>query len=264
MGWMEHKAGPLANAPTTVAFLPITSVVPDSTPADLKAYVDSLVSTHQAAHPETNASRTALLTRQLFSPDEAAIQVLFLAGGLATQLSSAASLFAHSAPGNWVSMIASSTRSLSRGSIHIQSSDPATPPAIDPAYFSHPLDLEIAAQAMLRMMALAKVEPLKSFLKQDEQGNPIVHPEHHAPATREEAEAWVRKLTATMYHPAGTCAMLPREKGGVVDNKLRVYGTSNVRVVDASVFPTHVQGNIVSCVYAVAEKAADIIKAGMT
>jgi choline dehydrogenase len=41
---------------------------------------------------------------------------------------------------------------------------------------------------------------------------------------------------------------------------LKVYGTSNVRVVDASILPTHVQGNIVSLVYALAEKASDIIK----
>lgn len=54
--------------------------------------------------------------------------------------------------------------------------------------------------------------------------------------------------------------MLPRDKGGVVDNQCKVYGTTNVRVVDASIFPTHVQGNIVSLVYAVAEKASDIIK----
>jgi choline dehydrogenase-like flavoprotein len=54
--------------------------------------------------------------------------------------------------------------------------------------------------------------------------------------------------------------MLPREKGGVVDSQCKVYGTTNVRVVDASIYPTHVQGNIVSLTYAVAEKAADIIK----
>ena len=54
--------------------------------------------------------------------------------------------------------------------------------------------------------------------------------------------------------------MLPKEKGGVVDSNLKVYGTSNVKVVDASIFPTHVQGNIVSLVYAVAEKGADLIR----
>jgi len=54
--------------------------------------------------------------------------------------------------------------------------------------------------------------------------------------------------------------MLPKEVGGVVDTSLKVYGTSNVRVVDASVIPFQVCGHLQSTVYAVAERAADIIK----
>ena len=79
------------------------------------------------------------------------------------------------------------------------------------------------------------------------------------PNDLDEAVEFARNNTVTEYHPIGTCAMLPKEKGGVVDQELRVYGTSNVRVCDASIFPLHVQGNIVSLVYAVAEKGADLI-----
>lgn len=57
------------------------------------------------------------------------------------------------------------------------------------------------------------------------------------------------------YHPCGSVAM-----GDALDSRLNVNGTRNLRVADASVFPNHVSGNIVSSVYAVAEKAADIIK----
>lgn len=63
------------------------------------------------------------------------------------------------------------------------------------------------------------------------------------------------------FHPVGTTAMIPKELGGVVDPSLKVYGTSNVRVVDAGVLPFQVCGHLVSTLYAVAEKAADIIKA---
>jgi choline dehydrogenase-like flavoprotein len=54
--------------------------------------------------------------------------------------------------------------------------------------------------------------------------------------------------------------MMPKELGGVVDSRLKVHGTRNLRVVDPSVFPMETLGNIQATVYAVAEKAADIIK----
>lgn len=54
--------------------------------------------------------------------------------------------------------------------------------------------------------------------------------------------------------------MMPREKGGVVSEHLLVYGTTNVRVVDASVLPFQVDGHLVSTLYAIAERAADFIK----
>lgn len=55
--------------------------------------------------------------------------------------------------------------------------------------------------------------------------------------------------------------MLPKEVGGVVDETLKVYGTTNVRVVDASVMPLQICGHLQATVYAVAERAADLIKA---
>ena len=54
--------------------------------------------------------------------------------------------------------------------------------------------------------------------------------------------------------------MMPETLGGVVNDQLVVYGTKNLRVVDASIIPLIPRGNIQSSVYAVAEKAADLIK----
>ena len=55
-------------------------------------------------------------------------------------------------------------------------------------------------------------------------------------------------------HPVGTCAMMPRELGGVIDKKLMVYGVQRLRVVDASMMPMHIGAASQSTVYAVAEK----------
>ena len=61
-------------------------------------------------------------------------------------------------------------------------------------------------------------------------------------------------------HIVEICAMLPLDLGGVVDSKLEAYGTSNVRVVDISVIPVELTGHTTGPLYAVAEKAADVIK----
>jgi choline dehydrogenase-like flavoprotein len=62
------------------------------------------------------------------------------------------------------------------------------------------------------------------------------------------------------YHPAGICVMGKKEMGGVVDEKLRVHEVRSLRVVDASVFLLMPRGNIISSVYAVAERAADLMR----
>ena len=71
----------------------------------------------------------------------------------------------------------------------------------------------------------------------------------------EDCRKTVKEMIHTEYHPCGSVAM-----GDALDSSLRVKGVSNLRVADASIFPHHVSGNIVSSVYAVAEKAADLIK----
>ena len=60
-----------------------------------------------------------------------------------------------------------------------------------------------------------------------------------------ELEAEVRKRVQTLYHPVSTCRMAKFEEGGVVDPFLRVYGIENLRVADASIFPTIPSGHIV-------------------
>ena len=80
--------------------------------------------------------------------------------------------------------------------------------------------------------------------------------------TDESWRDWVQNTAISFFHLASTCAMLPRGEGGVVDPELRVYGTRNLRVVDASVIPLLVPAHTQATTYGVAEKAAALIIEG--
>lgn len=82
---------------------------------------------------------------------------------------------------------------------------------------------------------------------------------------------WTKWITApspngfsSVSHPIGTAAMMRQSLGGVVDARLVVYNTTNVRVVDASILPMQISAHLQSTLYGVAEKAADLIKAAQT
>lgn len=68
-------------------------------------------------------------------------------------------------------------------------------------------------------------------------------------STDAEWDTWIQGAVGTEYHPTGTCAMLPLELGGVVSPSLLVYGTSNVRVADASVYPFELSSHVRSSIY---------------
>jgi choline dehydrogenase-like flavoprotein len=77
---------------------------------------------------------------------------------------------------------------------------------------------------------------------------------------------YVRDTCITDWHPSGTCAM-GLSSDAVVDPRLRVYGVDGLRVVDASVMPSVVSGNLQASIFMIGEKAADMIKedaAGIT
>ena len=73
--------------------------------------------------------------------------------------------------------------------------------------------------------------------------------------------SYVRQETQTYYHPVGTCKM-GVDAMAVVDSQLRVYGIDGLRVADASIMPTIPRANTNATTIMIAEKAADLIKAG--
>ncbi|KAI1119501.1 putative GMC oxidoreductase [Nemania sp. NC0429] len=163
-------------------------------------------------------------------------------------------------PENYVSLRCIQLHLFFRGSTYIASADITAEPNIDPRYLSHPADIEILARHLQSLDTVLRPSThLSQFLKPDRKRN---HPDAFKVHNLEEAKKYVVNTATSAYHSCGSAAIMPLNKGGVVSPKLRVYRTSNVQVIDASIFSLIPRGNILSSVYAVAEKAADIIKSG--
>jgi choline dehydrogenase-like flavoprotein len=152
----------------------------------------------------------------------------------------------------------------SRGTVQVTSNNSFAKPKVTVNYFSVPYDLsvQIAGARISRRIIASK--PLSSISKGE-----TVPGFSTVPNTTNWGSdaAWTSWITdpnagfASVAHPIGTCAMMRQDLGGVVNSHLQVYGTSNVRVVDASILPIQVSAHLSSTLYGIAEKAADIIKA---
>ncbi|KAF7761459.1 CAZyme family AA3 [Agaricus bisporus var. burnettii] len=141
-----------------------------------------------------------------------------------------------------------------RGSIHINSSDAFKHPDIDLSAF----DNEVDWQTFVQGAKLTRKVHLKTRAFNDVVAKEI------APGsdgdTQEGLEKYLKAQLVGGYHPVGTAAMMKKEEGGVVDNKLKVYGVDRLRVVDASILPFQLGTDPQTTIYAIAEKAADLIK----
>ncbi|KAF5603275.1 choline dehydrogenase mitochondrial [Fusarium pseudocircinatum] len=152
----------------------------------------------------------------------------------------------------FVTLIGVVMHPLSRGSVHINPSDPAGKPTINPNYLSNSHDVEAVLQTVKYNRKIANTEPMRSiWVDEYEPGLDV--------KTDEQIKDYVLRTTLSIFHPSGTCAMLPKADGGVVDAKLKVYGTENLRVVDASVIPLLISAHIQTAVYGIAEIAAELI-----
>lgn len=160
------------------------------------------------------------------------------------------------APGKHASVAIELSHPLSRGSVHITSAEPEYAGSnegltINARYLSHPLDLEVLArQVRFTEDIISRAEPLTRYFK----------PRINQFTDLEAAKEYVRRTVDGAYHYTGTCSMMPRAMGGVVDNRLRVHGCSNLRVCDASILPIEPTANPQAVIYGVAELGASFIK----
>ncbi|CAD6899622.1 unnamed protein product [Tilletia controversa] len=150
---------------------------------------------------------------------------------------------------NYVTFLAAQQHAFARGNIHVNTSSPLSAPVIVPRYFENEYDINISVAGTEYLRKIANTTEYASYIAKE-----VV------PGAQSDMAQFVRDSASTEYHGLGTCSMLPRNQGGVVNNKLVVYGTSNVRVADASIIPLHVSAHIQATIYGVAEFAADIIR----
>jgi choline dehydrogenase-like flavoprotein len=134
--------------------------------------------------------------------------------------------------------------------------------AINPKYLAHTSDVEIMVRHVQFADKITKFEPLTSHVKLDGKRNPT------APTTgrfivMNVVKEYVREIAVGVYHFTGTCSMMPKELGGVIDVRLRVHGCRNLRVCDDSIIPLITRTNVQGTLYGVAEHAAKMIPAGL-
>ncbi|KAK0109901.1 hypothetical protein ONS95_002572 [Cadophora gregata] len=145
---------------------------------------------------------------------------------------------------------------LSRGTVHLDPSDPNGEPLVDYRMLSNPVDLRVAVALFKGIRAYYGSQGAMKRLTPVE-----TKPGANVTSDADIEEFLKKTLDPSQYHPVGTCPKMPLELGGVVDEELRVYGVEGLSVVDASIMPLIVGATMQSTVYAVAEKAADLIKA---
>jgi choline dehydrogenase-like flavoprotein len=141
---------------------------------------------------------------------------------------------------------------LSKGNVHISSRNIGDKPLINPNYLSHPYDLEAATNLAKYLRKIASTQPMSDVWAQEyEPGNAV--------QTDADWKKYALANTLSIYHPIGTAALLPENDGGVVNEKLKVYGTKGLRVVDASIIPVLPSAHLQTLVYGIAEMAAEMI-----
>ena len=144
-------------------------------------------------------------------------------------------------------------RPRSRGTVRLQSADPAKAPLIDPNYLQDPLDREMTIRGLKLTQEICAQDALKPYIIAERLPGPDVK-------TDDDYFNFICTHSKTSHHCAGTCRMGPDE-GAVVDTQLRFNGIEGLRIVDNAIMPTVISSNTNAAAIMIAEKASDMIKA---
>ena len=142
----------------------------------------------------------------------------------------------------------------SRGAVTLRSADPAAPPRILQNFLSTERDRATMREAVKMARRIASQRSMTRYIAAEMAPG-------SGKASDSDLDAYIRATSITVHHPLGACRMgASDDPRAVVDRELRVRGVDNLRVVDASVMPDLVSGNINAAVMMIAERAADLIR----
>jgi choline dehydrogenase-like flavoprotein len=243
--YQTNKTGPYTSSINAASLGTATMIVDDE--AKLSQWLQELDAEFNATNPSLGRRAVYEIERKrlLWNDQSASMEFYVAPVNAFPALEKPDTSYAH---------IASiQTHPFSRGSIHIASADPLAPPSIDLNIFDMEIDKRIAIQGARFARERIAQSPLFS-------PSVVSYIEPLNITTDDEWFAHIADTITTPYHPCCTNAMLPREFDGVVDPSLKVYGTSNIRVVDVSILPFVLAAHLAGTAYAIGEQAADIIK----
>ncbi|MEU1621067.1 GMC family oxidoreductase N-terminal domain-containing protein [Streptomyces sp. NPDC005722] len=157
-------------------------------------------------------------------------------------------------PGQGYTIAVSAILPHSRGSVRLASTDPDVLPLVDPDYYADDRDLAAVVEGLRLAREIGQADALGDW-----RGHEVL------PGPQVADDAGLREYAlgalCSYMHPVGTCRMGGRDDAGsVVDRTLRVHGIDGLRVADASVIPSIPSANTNATVYAIAERAAELLR----
>ncbi|TFK33877.1 aryl-alcohol-oxidase from pleurotus Eryingii [Crucibulum laeve] len=158
--------------------------------------------------------------------------------------------------GNFLSISSIMLTPTARGNVKLNSTNLFGAPIIDPQLLTGSTDVPLLREAVKSTLRLVSASAWNGYILAPVDGQPT------ATATDAELDMFISGSARSAYHVVGTSSMTPKNaKTGVVDPDLKVKKVGGLRIVDASVLPFVPAGHTQAATYALAERAADLIKA---
>lgn len=160
-----------------------------------------------------------------------------------------------SGPPDGFTLMSGLIRPAGRGSVTLRSADPADRPLVDPGFLACAADVDALERGVELCREIAASPAMSEWRGKELSPGPEV-------SSREAVREYIRETLTTYQHVVGTCKM-GIDALAVVDPELRVYGVDGLRVADASIMPAVVSGNTHAATTMIAERAADLVAAGL-